>query len=169
MSDVLNSQRLRLRPCAIADCINLHALWIEAEVRRFLFDDRQISLDEAHSLIEASLNSFAQHGYGVWLFFQQQHDEIAGFAGLLHSDGAAPSLIFGTHPQWWGRGYAREAALTILCYAFAQLGIQTIRADVDAPNAASVRVLESLGMSRSGSAIVNQRPLLYYEIHKPCD
>lgn len=89
MSDVLNSQQLRLRPCAIADCINLHALWIEAEVRRFLFDDRQISLDEAHSLIEASLNSFAQHGYGVWLFFQQQHDEIAGFAGLLHSDGAA--------------------------------------------------------------------------------
>jgi RimJ/RimL family protein N-acetyltransferase len=108
--------------------------------------------------------SFTSYGYGIWLFFEHQSDQVAGFSGLLHSLQSIPSLIFGTRPQFWGRGYAKEATLSVLCYAFDVLELEKIEADVDEPNKASIRVLEALGMSRIRRAIINQRPLLYYEI-----
>jgi ribosomal-protein-alanine N-acetyltransferase len=63
--------------------------------------------------------------------------------------------------------YATEATLAVLDYAFANLGIKYIVADVDEPNDRSIRVLETIGMSRTKRAIVNERPLLYYKIYAP--
>lgn len=166
MTPLLHTDRLRLRPCRIDDLDSLHELWTEADVRRFLFDDRQISEEEARSFIDASAVNFTERGYGLWLFFEHQSDLIAGFAGLLHSSQEPPSLIFGTRPQLWNSGYAREAARAVLRYAFDVLGTERVVADVDEPNEASVRVLEALGMSLVRRAIVNGRPLLYYEIHE---
>lgn len=164
MSHLLRTERLSLRPCQMSDLGAIHQLWTESDVRRFLFDDRQITHEEAKSFIEASVVSFASHGYGIWLFFEHQNDQMAGFSGLLHSLQSSPSLIFGTRPQLWGRGYAKEATLSVLRYAFDVLGLKKVEADVDEPNQASIRVLEALGMSRTRRAIINDCPLLYYEI-----
>ena len=164
MSHLLRTEHLSLRPCYVGDLDAVHQLWTESDVRRFLFDDRQISVEEAKSFIETSLVSFANYGYGIWLFFEHQSDQVAGFSGLLHSLQDSPSLIFGTRPQLWGRGYAKEATLSILRYTFDVLGLERVEADVDEPNKVSIRVLEALGMSRTRRAIVNERPLLYYEI-----
>lgn len=164
MSHLLRTERLSLRPCQVADLDTVHQLWTDADVRRFLFDDRQVSVEEAQSFIEASLASFANYGYGIWLFFEHQSDQVTGFSGLLHSSQDSPSLIFGTRPQLWGRGYAREATLSVLSYVFDVLDLEKVEADVDEPNKASIRVLEALGMSRTQREIVNEHPLLYYEI-----
>ncbi|MER3494406.1 MAG: GNAT family N-acetyltransferase [Mastigocladus sp. ERB_26_2] len=163
--NLLHTDRLHLRPCQLEDLDILHELWCDAGIRRFLFDDRQISREEAQSFIEASIASFHNHGYGIWLFFDQQNDQIAGFTGLLQFTETAPSLIFGVLPQFWGRGYATEATLAVLDHAFTDLGIKYIVADVDEPNDRSIRVLEKIGMSRTKRAIVNEKPLLYYEIY----
>ncbi|NER83670.1 MAG: GNAT family N-acetyltransferase [Leptolyngbya sp. SIO1D8] len=164
MSHSLRTERLNLRPCQMSDLDAIYQLWTEADVRRFLFDDRRITHEEAKSFIETSVMSFARYDYGIWLFFDHQSDQIAGFSGLLHSLHSSPSLIFGTQPQLWGQGYAKEAALSVLRYTFDVLGLKKIEADVDEPNQASIRVIEALGMSRTRRAIVNKRPLLYYEI-----
>jgi RimJ/RimL family protein N-acetyltransferase len=41
-----------------------------------------------------------------------------------------------------------------------------VAADVDEPNQASVRVLDKLGMRRTGRRVVNGRPILDYEIRR---
>lgn len=148
----------------MGDLDSVYPLWTEADVRQFLFDNRKISAEEAKSFIETSVTSFASNGYGIWLFFEHQSDQVAGFSGLLHSPKGSPDLIFGTHPHLWGRGYAKEATRSILCYAFDVLGLEKVAADVDEPNKASIRVLETLGMSLTRRAIVNEHPLLYYEL-----
>lgn len=160
----LHTNRLNLRPCQMSDLSAIHQLWTESAVRRYLFNDRPIALEEARSFLESSTASFANQGYGIWLFFEHHNDRIAGFTGLLHASQESPSLIFGTQPQLWGRGYAREAAAAVLDYAFNVLELKTIVADVDEPNRASIRVLEALGMTQTGSETANEHPLLYYEI-----
>jgi RimJ/RimL family protein N-acetyltransferase len=157
---MLETARLRLRPCRVEDLASVHELWAEERVRYFLFDDRVVSLDEVRSFIEASLESFARHGYGLWLVFAP---ELVGFAGFLHSAEGPPNLIYGIDPGFWGHGYATEAAGAVLRYAFEELALPSVRADVDEPNTASVRVLEKLGMTRTKRAVVNGRPLLYFE------
>jgi [ribosomal protein S5]-alanine N-acetyltransferase len=160
----LRTVRLRGRPCRSDDLEALHELWTEAGVRRFLFDDRRISREEARAFLDRSAASFANHGYGLWLFFARPTDPTTGFAGLLDSSPGPPRLVFGTRPQHRGRGYATEAASAVLRHAFDVLGLERVTADVDEPNGASIRVLEKLGLSRSRRAIVDGRPLLYYEI-----
>ena len=46
----------------------------------------------------------------------------------------------------WGQGYVTEASRAVLSYCFEQLGVERVSADVDPENAASVRVLQKLGM-----------------------
>ncbi len=163
MSCVLETTRLQLRPCQIEDIQLVHTLWTNDRIRYFLFDNRVISSDEARSHIEDSLANFERHGYGLWLVFVRDIDRLVGFAGFLPSEEGTPSLIYGVHPDRWGYGYATEAASAVLSYALEKLALPKVRADVDEPNIASVRVLEKLGMRRTGREVVNGHPLLYFE------
>lgn len=145
------------------DCPLVHKFWHQTPIRYFLFDNRVISLDETSSFVEQSLVSFDQHRYGLWLVFTRGMDPLAGFAGFFQSETGTPSLIYGIHPDLWGQNYATEAARAVLSYALETLGLPKVRADVDEPNVASIRVLEKLGMQQIGPAIVNGHPLLYFE------
>jgi RimJ/RimL family protein N-acetyltransferase len=54
------------------------------------------------------------------------------------------------HPDYHGRGYATEAAQVLLTYAFGHRNLHRVTANCDAHNAASVRLMERLGMRREG-------------------
>ena len=131
---------------------------------RFLFDGRAISPNEAEEIVEASHASFTRHGYGIWLVFDDRHDALAGFAGILHPAGGSPSLVYGVRDDLAGNGYATEAAAAVLRHCFETLGLPRVAADVDEPNEASVRILEKLGMIRVGRRVVDGRPLLDFSI-----
>lgn len=165
MNFILITERLQLCPCTIEDLNFLHNLWTNNGIRYFLFDDRSITEEEARSFIEASLHSFEQHHYRLWLICHQ--GDSIGFAGFLHAE-EAPNLIYGIHPDFWGRGYAIEAARAVLNYGLKTLGLLKVNADVDEPNTASVRVLQKLGLQQVNRAIVNHRPLLYFVADSAC-
>lgn len=49
-------------------------------------------------------------------------------------------------PNFWGVGYATEAATAVLNFGFAELKVHRIWANAVAENIASLRVLEKIGM-----------------------
>lgn len=55
-------------------------------------------------------------------------------------------LGYELHPDYWGQGYATEAARSLLTFGFEPLGLQRVWAHCVAENTASIRVLERLGM-----------------------
>jgi len=54
------------------------------------------------------------------------------------------------HPAEWGKGIATEAAQCMLDFAFAQLNAHRVVAFSHAENAASLRVMQKLGMQQEG-------------------
>lgn len=52
--------------------------------------------------------------------------------------------------EFWGKGYATEAARAVLTYGFQTLGLHRIEAGHWPRNPASGRVLEKIGMQREG-------------------
>jgi RimJ/RimL family protein N-acetyltransferase len=50
----------------------------------------------------------------------------------------------------WGRGYIHEALQAVMKYAFNELNLHRIEADVDPRNTASIKTLERLGFQREG-------------------
>ena len=81
-----------------------------------------------------------------------------GEAGLQYlEDGPDMELGYTLARAAWGRGYATEAAGAVLRWAFAGLRLHRMVAVADPANAASLRVLEKLGMTRLGFARVLRR------------
>lgn len=143
----------------------LHDLWREREVRRYLFDDTEISIDDASDLFEQSLAHAALWGGGLWAVFELSGGPGIGFVGLRRSSAhEPPELLFGLAPSHWGRGLASEAARQILRFAFEDLGAERLRAETDPPNVASQRVLVRLGMKAVPSLDASDQPTLRFEI-----
>ena len=158
----LSSSRLELQPAELDDLGRLHSLWIDPHIRRFLFDDREINREDAEVLVRASVRDFAECGYGIWLVLEKGFPELAGFAGLLRSDDSSPNVVYGIRLGLTGRGYATEAASAVLYYSLEVLHLREIRADVDEPNRASIRVLGKLGMRQVDRRERDGEPLLYF-------
>lgn len=59
-------------------------------------------------------------------------------------------LGYELNPDYWGCGYATEAAAALIDWGFAQLGLHRVWAWCIADNARSARVLERLGMYLEG-------------------
>ena len=55
-------------------------------------------------------------------------------------------LGYELHPDYWGHGYATEAARAMLTFGFGTLHLKRVWAQCLAENEASVRLLEQLGM-----------------------
>ncbi len=71
-----------------------------------------------------------------------------GAIGLHRTDDTSSEARLGyclARPAW-GHGYATEAGLAVLGFGFAGLGLESVWAGCDAEHAASIRVLEKLGM-----------------------
>jgi RimJ/RimL family protein N-acetyltransferase len=165
---VLRTPRLRLRPAAAADVDALHALWTDARVRRWLWDDLVIPRETAEQVVAASEASFAAAGYGQWVVEGVAGAGLVGFAGLRPIEGGAGppeiELLYGLAPPHWGRGYAAEASRAVLAHGFGRCGLARIAGRTDSPNRASARVLERLGMRFEGERDVAGRPTLNYAL-----
>lgn len=54
------------------------------------------------------------------------------------------------HQDYWGKGYATEAAAAVLTYGFEEMGLHRVVATCQPENHASYRIMEKLGMRREG-------------------
>jgi ribosomal-protein-alanine N-acetyltransferase len=148
VNHVLTTERLVLRPVTTQDHAGLLAHWIMLDVRRFLFDGAVLSPAEITGVIEDSARSFAAAGYGLWLIRERDGTDLVGTAGLRPLEDLGPEVIYSLAPSVWGRGYATEAARAVVEHALGPLGLPEVLAEVDEGNAASVKVIERLGMTR---------------------
>lgn len=144
---ILRTERLTLRPVTVHDHTALLAHWTDPVVRRFLFDGEVLPPDEVLSVIAESESTFADGGYGIWAIqAAQAAGELAGTAGLRPLEDLGIELVYSLAPPAWGKGYATEAAGAVLDYALGPLGLPEVLAEIDQGNAASVAVIERLGM-----------------------
>ncbi|GAA3372487.1 hypothetical protein GCM10017744_104180 [Streptomyces antimycoticus] len=80
------------------------------------------------------------------------HDDnrVLGFVRIGLSGVQAGKLGYAIAAAEWGRGYATDAARTLIGYAFTELGLHRISAAIGPENAASIAMMEKLGFTREG-------------------
>ena len=96
----------------------------------------------------------AERGFTFWAVERKADGELLGFCGLKIAD-TPGSPIEGVHEVgWrlredaWGQGFAKEAAIASLDFAFDQLGADRVVALTCIQNEASWGLMERLGMTR---------------------
>ena len=150
---VIVTARLRLRPVRPGDADVLHAMWTLPGVRRFLWDDRTLDLEETREVLGRNEALFGSQGVGLWLAHVTEHEMPMGFAGYWSfHEPPRLELIYGLDDRWWGRGFATEAAAALVRFGFERRGYGAIDASIDTPNVASARVLGRLGFVPADAA-----------------
>ncbi len=149
----LRTDRLRLRGWRDEDLDPYAALNADPEVTEFL----SVPLDRAGSaaMIERIRAHWRSDGFGLFAVERLDDGAFLGFTGVTTLPWAPdpePEIGWRFARHAWGRGYATEAALEAMRFAFEDRAMDGLVSYTHVDNARSRRVMEKLGMARRDSA-----------------
>jgi ribosomal-protein-alanine N-acetyltransferase len=146
--NVLETERLNLRQLSAADAAFILELLNEPPFLTNIGDRGVRTAEDAVRYIsEGPVDSYERHGYGLWLVELKDGRVPIGICGLVKRDVLPDADIgYAFLARYWSRGYAYESAAAVLNYARGALGLKRVLAVVKESNAASIKVLEKLGL-----------------------
>ncbi|WP_445520976.1 GNAT family N-acetyltransferase [Streptomyces sp. NEAU-174] len=147
----ITGSKVALREFSIRDVEDVLAIIGDDKVTRWLsFDSR--NRDQAIAMIEGTLERAQQKPRTEYYLAVTKHsaDHVIGFARIGYAGVKAGKLGYAIAAEEWGRGYATDAARTLITYAFTELGLHRISAAIGPENAASIAMVEQLGFTREG-------------------
>ena len=146
---ILETERLVLRELEPGDAPFMLELLNDPGYVANIADRGIHDLAGARTYIEQRwMQSYAEHGFGMWLAVERASGAATGMCGLVRRDGLDDVDIgYAFLPAFRGRGYAIEAARGVLRHARDVVGLARLVAIVNPDNRASIRVLERLGMT----------------------
>lgn len=128
------------------------AVWNDPAFIRHVGDRGIRTPDEARDAIVAGpMKLFERCGYGPYCVSLKENDHLIGVCGLFKRDNLEDADIgFSILPEYWRKGYAAEAAIAVVKYASTVLGLKKLMAIVSPTNAASIGLIEKLGLKYVG-------------------
>ena len=146
-SVVLQGRRVRLRQWEARDGDPFAQL--NADPVAMEFFPSILTREESDAMVQRCRDAIEQRGWGLWCLEINGH--CAGFTGLNVPTFEAPFLPaieigWRMQPQYWGHGYATEAARLALDYGFGVLQSREIVSFTAVANVRSRAVMERIGM-----------------------
>jgi RimJ/RimL family protein N-acetyltransferase len=145
---ILETQRLRLREFTALDANALELILSDPETMRYY----PAPYDRAgvEQWIEWNRKRYQEDGVGLWAIELTETAELIGDCGIVlqHVEGDALYEIgYHLRRDFWGRGFATEAAVACRDWGFAHLKAERLISLIRPENLPSRRVAERVGMT----------------------
>ncbi|CAD5990415.1 putative GMP synthase [glutamine-hydrolyzing] [Planktothrix tepida] len=136
------TERLFLRPFIDEDLIDLHRVYRNPEVMRFVVNKTKINLAETEAELKSYLDHWQQYNFGHFAIIHKELDVLIGRSGLYFNERSPyPQFGYILDKPYWGQGLGTELALANLDYGFNILNFETIAAFAMVENSASRKIL----------------------------
>jgi len=112
------------------------------------FKSIQETSDYLAKLIE---RSDSENGH-YWFINNKLGEKIIGTFGLLNIDTrkSITEIGYGISPDYWGKGYFKEALTMVLSFLFEELKFYKVWAKTQSNNISSIKALEKSGFTNEG-------------------
>ena len=142
------TERLVLRMFRESDLDAYARMCADAEVMRYIGDGHTLSRDEAWRNMALIIGHWQLRGFGLWAVEERRTGVLVGRVGCWQPEGW-PGLEVGwaLTGEFWGKGYATEAALQAIDFAFNHLGQDRVISLIQPENSDSIAVALRLGMN----------------------
>ena len=148
----ISTRRLILRPWRTSDLPLFAEQNADSTVMQFITG--VLTREESDDYVERAKSHLAQHGFCKWAVEIPGAAPFIGAVGLTYVKFGAPftpavEVAWRLNRQYWGGGYATEAAQAAIADGFNRVGLPEIVSMTALPNAASMTVMDRLGMTRA--------------------
>ncbi len=146
--NLLETERLTLRPITLADAPLLLGVMNDPAFIEHVADRGLRTTEDGERYIaEKMLPSFAQHGFGMYVVELKETGRTIGTCGLFKREEMEDVDIgYAFLREYWGQGFAYEAAAALLAHGRDVLRLPKIIAMTGPNNASSIKLLEKLGL-----------------------
>lgn len=124
--------------------------WENPQVTRYICASGKFSAQDIKDRLNQEISNGQKHKIEYWPVFDISTNTLIGCCGLRpHKE---KEYEVGVHllPEFWGRGYASEAARAVIQYAFTVLDARKLFAGHNPDNVASGKLLTRLGFEYIG-------------------
>ena len=147
----LETERLILREWEDRDRTTYASFVGDPEVRRYYVET--LSREQSDAMIDRFIAFLERDGFGLLAVERKSDGALIGDVGIVPVDmpiRGNPPVEIGwlLGKDYWGQGYAPEAARAWMDHAFGALGLSEIVAWTSVANLPSQRVMQKLGMTR---------------------
>lgn len=176
----LETERLVLRPLAMDDLDALAAFYADPEVMRYIGKGGGVDRERTRQSLERTIGAYEADGFGQLGVERKEDGALMGRCGLLVWDTADWSITRvldakGTREievgyllgrEYWGHGYATEAATAVRDWALTSIGIERLIALIYPENEQSISVALKLGMEPDGEVEIFGSRVTRYALGK---
>ena len=147
--EIARTDQLLIRETIDSDISELYRIGTDQAVRKYIAP-MQPTLEEEIVYTKAYVkHMYAFYDFGLWTVLEKDaygQERVVGRAGLFPSERLAGQIEMGymIAPECQGNGYGKEAAETVLRYAFNVLDLEEVHLFVEKENKASVKLAETL-------------------------
>ncbi len=148
-ADPIRTERLLLRPMELGDLDGYARVLADPEVVRFIGDGTTADAAETAEWLTRSLHRNDHEGFDRRSVVLPDDGSLLGWCGIAVWDIQGTierELGYVLGREWWGRGYATEAAAAMRDHARSALGLTRLIALIHRDNEASKGVARKLGM-----------------------
>jgi RimJ/RimL family protein N-acetyltransferase len=135
----------------------------------YSFDGKLFDHSQMDRWIQRNLKHQDKYGYGLFSIIHQKDGALIGDCGLEHIEVAGTpevELGYDLRSDYWGQGFATEAALAVRDFAFRELALQRLICLIRLTNEASRRVAEKIGMVKEQQIERGKRSYFIYALSK---
>jgi len=145
----IKTERLLMRHWRDEDLALFAKLNADADVMEYY--PKILTTTESDAMADKISTLLNERGWGFWAVEQSSDRSFIGFVGLhkpLYELPVTPCVEIGWRlaKNFWGKGYATEAALAALEYAFQQLDLTQVYSFTSVSNYKSRSVMERIKM-----------------------
>ena len=147
--EIARTDQLLIRETIDSDISELYRIGTDQAVRKYIAP-MQPTLEEEIVYTKAYVrHMYAFYDFGLWTVLEKDaygQERVIGRAGLFPSERLAGQIEMGymIAPECQGNGYGKEAAETVLRYAFNVLDLEEVHLFVEKENKVSVKLAETL-------------------------
>jgi RimJ/RimL family protein N-acetyltransferase len=137
----------------------------DPDVMRFIGDGQTLSRADSWRHMALVMGHWQLRGFGLWAVEERSTGLMAGRVGCWQPEGW-PGFELGwtLRRGFWGRGYATEAALVALDFAFNQLAQASVISLINPNNGPSIAVARRVGLTMQGLTELRGHPVVIYGI-----
>ncbi len=138
-----------LRRVVLDDAAFMLSIWNDPAFIRHVGDRGIRTVEEAEAaLADGAFALYDEFGYGPYCMVLKNDGKLAGICGLFRRDNLEhPDIGFAVLPEFYRSGLTMEAARAVVEHARDDLGIDYLTAIVSPHNAASIGLIEKLGLT----------------------